>query len=265
MGLLDGIRKILGGTGQREEAAAPEAPRRYIPPAAPSTQVQSSPLERAPDEGRRMIQPVLLGEGDNGAAQDKILVKAQPSRSDDLCTFMLNREVLEGYSWFFRDASAAKDSPLAEAIFAMDSDVESVLLFGSTVTLTRKDKRSRDWLPLAKKVGALLRSHLEAGKPAIDPVILQSMPSEDEIRTKIESVITNEINPGLAGHGGNVQLLGVEGNTVRLQMGGGCQGCASAAMTMRMGIEEAIRRQVPQLGAVLDETDHAAGENPYFR
>jgi len=47
-------------------------------------------------------------------------------------------------------------------------------------------------------------------------------------------------------------------------MSGGCQGCASAQATLTLGIEKSIRQNVPEVTRVVDVTDHAGGENPYF-
>ena len=68
----------------------------------------------------------------------------------------------------------------------------------------------------------------------------------------------------LAAHGGFAQLKGVDGDKVYVLMGGGCQGCAVSAMTLRDGIEKAIREQVPEVTEVVDTTDHGAGDNPFY-
>src|SRR5207302_1530152 len=52
---------------------------------------------------------------------------------------------------------------------------------------------------------------------------------------------------------------------VLVQLGGGCQGCAQVDVTLRQGIEVAIKAAVPQITEVIDITDHAAGMNPYFQ
>ena len=49
-----------------------------------------------------------------------------------------------------------------------------------------------------------------------------------------------------------------------LRLAGGCQGCGMASVTLSQGIEVAIRDNVPEVTKVVDVTDHAAGENPYF-
>ena len=72
------------------------------------------------------------------------------------------------------------------------------------------------------------------------------------------------VNPGVASHGGFVNLLEVKDNVAYIQLGGGCQGCAQVDATLKQAIEVAIQRQVPEIVAVRDTTDHAAGTNPYF-
>lgn len=88
---------------------------------------------------------------------------------------------------------------------------------------------------------------------------------EDPIAARVHAVIQDQINPSVASHGGYVQLLDVKDGTAFVQLGGGCQGCGSADATVKQGIEAAICNEVPEIHAVLDVTDHAAGTNPYFK
>jgi Fe-S cluster biogenesis protein NfuA len=78
-------------------------------------------------------------------------------------------------------------------------------------------------------------------------------------------VLDRQINPSVAAHGGFVDLLEVRGGSAYVQLGGGCQGCAQVDVTLRQGIEVAIKAAVPQIMEVIDVTDHAAGTNPYFQ
>jgi len=85
-----------------------------------------------------------------------------------------------------------------------------------------------------------------------------------ELAEKVQAVLENQINPAIASHGGAAQLIGVEGNDIYLRLGGGCQGCGMAQVTLSQGIEASLRQAVPEIGNIIDATDHAAGENPYF-
>jgi Fe/S biogenesis protein NfuA len=86
----------------------------------------------------------------------------------------------------------------------------------------------------------------------------------EDLKTRVQELIESMINPAVAGHGGFVELVDVQDNRVYLQMGGGCQGCGAADVTLKQGIERLIKEEIPEVAEVLDATDHSAGSNPYY-
>jgi Fe/S biogenesis protein NfuA len=82
---------------------------------------------------------------------------------------------------------------------------------------------------------------------------------------QIQSILDTQINPAIAAHGGYINLLAVEGNTAYIEMGGGCQGCGMADVTLKQGVEASIVGVVPGIERVIDRTDHASGDNPYYK
>lgn len=88
---------------------------------------------------------------------------------------------------------------------------------------------------------------------------------DDPLTQRVQDVIDTQINPSVASHGGFITLLEVKDQTAFIALGGGCQGCGMADVTLKQGIEIAIKEAVPEIRAVLDSTDHAAGENPYYQ
>ena len=87
---------------------------------------------------------------------------------------------------------------------------------------------------------------------------------DDPLAQRVQDVLDTQINPGIAGHGGSVAIERLMGDTLYLRMGGGCQGCASAQLTLRQGVEQMIQAAVPEIKRIVDVTDHASGENPYY-
>jgi Fe/S biogenesis protein NfuA len=87
----------------------------------------------------------------------------------------------------------------------------------------------------------------------------------DPVAERVHRVIQDRINPGVASHGGHVTLLDVKEGTAYVRLGGGCQGCGHADTTVKDGIQAMICEEVPEIHTVLDVTDHAAGENPYYQ
>ena len=85
------------------------------------------------------------------------------------------------------------------------------------------------------------------------------------IEDRINYVLYNEINPGLAAHGGVVSLVEVTADKQAvLQFGGGCQGCSAVDITLKSSVQGTLLEQVPELAGVVDHTDHSFTENAYY-
>jgi Fe/S biogenesis protein NfuA len=85
-----------------------------------------------------------------------------------------------------------------------------------------------------------------------------------DVAQRVIQVLEQQVNPSIAAHGGRAELVAVEDATAYLRLGGGCQGCAMATVTLSQGIESAILQAVPEITSVVDVTDHQSGTNPYF-
>jgi Fe-S cluster biogenesis protein NfuA len=236
---------------------------------AESEAAASSGEPHGPREGpkaRKVIEaPMLIDAGAEELISDsgEVRIKAQPNADGQACSFMTNRILCRGFSWWFDSSSIGEDCPLAAIIFALPS-VDSVLLDGSVLTISLRADARVQWPVFAAQIGALIRTHLKAGKAIVAKQIVDTIPDEAAVRRDIQRVITEEINPGVAAHSGVITLESVRGNSVRITMGGGCQGCSAADVTLKSGIHRAFRDAVPRLGAIYDDTDHEAGTNPFF-
>ena len=87
----------------------------------------------------------------------------------------------------------------------------------------------------------------------------------DPAELRVQELFNSSINPSIASHGGYVDLIGIEGTTAYVQLGGGCQGCGMADVTLKQGIDVAIKETVPEIEQVVDVTDHDSGTNPYYQ
>ncbi len=87
---------------------------------------------------------------------------------------------------------------------------------------------------------------------------------DTELMAAVSDLLDREANPAIASHGGKVTIERVEDGDVYLRMSGGCQGCAASAMTLRNGIETMLRAAHPEIGNIIDLTDHNAGTNPFY-
>jgi Fe/S biogenesis protein NfuA len=129
------------------------------------------------------------------------------------------------------------------------------------VPATSMESISGATLDYSGSAGLVIRNPNKPMAPMVEGLV-----RDDELSARIESVISAEVNPALAAHGGFVTYVGHdETGTAFLTMGGGCHGCSMSRMTMLEGVQTTIIEQVPEVERVRDLTDHATGETPFYR
>jgi Fe-S cluster biogenesis protein NfuA len=201
------------------------------------------------------------------AAAD-IRITAEPIDTQR-CKFVLSVPVLAGGVRRFSTTHEAKGSPLAEAIFAIPGlAVSELIVSGNIITVVKQSPAP--WQAVGRAVGDAIRSTVTADVPAVaaaprpasgDP----SAVNDDALYERVAKVFDEQVNPMVARHGGRVELIDVQDAVVMLRMGGGCQGCGMADVTLRQGIEGMLAQLVPAVRGIVDITDHTSGANPYFQ
>ncbi len=192
----------------------------------------------------------------------EIKITGQPTLDPNVCKFIVGHPISIESTVICRNKEMAAGSPILEALFNIEG-VREIMITGSTLTIAKETFDS--WPEMGRKIGAAVRETIKSGRPLIDPDIQKRLPSEEKIRETIEKLFEEEVNPAIASHGGRVELADVEGTKIYLRLGGGCQGCSSATVTLRQGIEKAIRAALPDVTEIHDITDHAGGANPYYK
>ncbi len=199
---------------------------------------------------RKKKQP---DEAEMGVGGTSTVHVKEPAPDAGTVMLTMDRSVSPGKSVHFTSAVEAEGWPLIQKLFGVEA-VESVLLRDNFAIVARTE--AGKWATLVPALTATIQDYFST---------LSTEESEDELslRQRVQAVLDQEVNPGVANHGGVITLARVEGTRVYLHMGGGCQGCGMASVTMREGIEHLIRAKVPEVTEILDHTDHSAGTNPY--
>ena len=191
-----------------------------------------------------------------------VRIEATPSMMHpEQCTFRSSEPLFPNGSAYFADRSQSQGSQLVDRLFDIEN-VSEVLVNHDVVRVTLAG--DADWETKAPLVGMAIRDALASGAPLISEAVAASMLPPEEVRRRVQQVLDTIINPAVASHGGYVTLLDVNNNAVFLEFGGGCQGCGMVSVTLKYGVERTIRDEVPEVGEILDTTDHASGRNPYY-
>ena len=170
----------------------------------------------------------------------------------------------------FTSPAEAKGSPLAENLFTIPgAGITEVIVSGNLVTVVKDSPTP--WQAIGKTIGGAIRVALAGAQP---PIAARAEPAaapvsgeavdDDVLYDQVARLFDEQVNPMVARHGGRVELIDVQDAMVMLRLGGGCQGCGMADVTLRQGIEAMLSQSIPQVKGIVDITDHAAGANPYF-
>jgi Fe-S cluster biogenesis protein NfuA len=191
-------------------------------------------------------------------AQMKRRIIAQSSASDpDIMGFVMEAIVQAGPPVRFDGPDAG--APLSQALFAVEG-VRHVEVSAAAIWV-RKDSLAA-WDVLKPAIATAIRSALDGtdtplGAPKhTDP--------DTALLRAVEELLDNQVNPSVAAHGGHIGAERVVDGTVYLRMSGGCQGCAASAATLRDGVERMLRSALPEIRQIVDVTDHAEGDNPFY-
>lgn len=191
-------------------------------------------------------------------------IRAETSPADKhSMRFVLESDVQDGAMATFTDAASAQGAPLAEELFAIPG-VKMVDVSGAVVTVIKT--YDSEWDILKARIANALRSKISQSSAPLGHGVktLGQARTDAEIRLAVQEVLDRQANPAIASHGGHVRVTDVQNGVVSMLMSGGCQGCASSDATLRGGVESMIRAAVPEVRDIVDVTDHAAGETPFY-
>ena len=193
----------------------------------------------------------------------EIKIRGVPTASPTVCKFVIDRPIIKmGDSAYFRKGMEGK-SRLPKKLFELDY-IKKVGIEGDTIILTAYEWGDNyiDWPSKGKEVGKVIRDFLKLDVP---PIVLEAVEEQDdEVFKEVEDLIENLVNPSVGMHGGMVRLIKVVNGKAYVVMGGGCQGCSAASVTLKQGVESMIVAKVDEITEVVDITNHEAGTNPYY-
>ncbi|SMB96685.1 Scaffold protein Nfu/NifU [Hymenobacter roseosalivarius DSM 11622] len=193
-----------------------------------------------------------------------VSIYAEASPNPESMKFVLNTQFLsEGVSVDYPNLEAATNSPLAQELFNFDY-VGRVFIAANFVTITKTTEHQ--WAHLIPELRSFLKSYVESGGPVflVDPAAAQKAAqevaasgshSEEDQQTsqKIIDLLDNYVRPAVEQDGGNITFKSYQDGIVTVNLQGSCSGCPSATVTLKSGIENLLKRMVPEVKEVVAE------------
>ncbi len=160
--------------------------------------------------------------------------------------WVLSKEIApSGVTAHFEAPVGADVSPLAARLFAVPG-VVAVFLAPGFVTVTKREER--EWTDLAQPIVDALKAFAAAGEPALGPGFsAEGATADSAVVARIKALLENEVRPAVAMDGGDVVFAGFRDGVVEVVLQGSCVGCPSSTATLRFGIENRLREEIPEV------------------
>jgi Fe-S cluster biogenesis protein NfuA len=140
-------------------------------------------------------------------------------------------------------------SPLAARLFAVRG-VTGVFIASSFVTVSKRD--DAEWMELAEPLVETIKAFAASGDEALGPAHQsEAATSEGDVVARIRRVLEEEVRPAVAMDGGDVVFAGFRDGVVEVHLQGSCAGCPSSTATLRFGIEQRLREEIPEVAKVV--------------
>jgi Fe-S cluster biogenesis protein NfuA len=161
----------------------------------------------------------------------------------------------EGITYDFPTADTAGESPLAQDLFTLPY-VQRVFIMNNFVTITKSERF--EWHDIIAQLKQQIKQYLEEEKPVIQNDLSGSLApnaDEPEVDRKIKEILNEYVRPAVESDGGFIGFHSFDGQTgtVKVLLQGACSGCPSSSITLKMGIENLLKRMIPEVQSVIAE------------
>jgi len=174
-----------------------------------------------------------------------------PNSLKFVVNFML---IQEGISRDYPTIESTEQAPLAKSLFEKFDFIDRVFYMSNFITITKKE--DIDWFEVKGEIQQFIKSYLEEEKPVLTEEITQSLDDEltgNDAEAKIKGVLEEYIRPAVEMDGGAITLASYKDGIVTVQLQGSCSGCPSSTITLKSGIENLLKRMVPEVKEVVAE------------
>jgi NFU1 iron-sulfur cluster scaffold homolog, mitochondrial len=194
-----------------------------------------------------------------------VSVYAEANPNPESMKFVLNTSLMpEGQSVDYPSADSAAESPFAQELFNFDY-VGRVFIASNFVTITKSS--AHRWVELIPELRTFIKSYIEAGGPVFIEgfEIKSNKPSAEgangaeisegdaALSHKIIDLLDNYVRPAIEQDGGNIAFKSYHDGVVTVNLQGSCSGCPSATVTLKAGIENLLKRMIPEVKEVVAE------------
>jgi Fe-S cluster biogenesis protein NfuA len=182
------------------------------------------------------------------ASKELLNIYTEATPNPETMKFVANRMILPDESADFQTRESALKSPLATKLFEFPY-VNAVFIMNNFVTITKLS--TYEWFDISPKLKDFVKEYLESGAEILHPVEEVENNSEDsDTVVKIKNMLDTYVKPAVEMDGGAITFQSFDEGVVKVELRGSCSGCPSSTITLKSGIENMLKRMVPEVEAV---------------
>jgi NFU1 iron-sulfur cluster scaffold homolog, mitochondrial len=185
-----------------------------------------------------------------------VTVYAEATPNPESLKFVFNKNIIPGGSYDYANPEAANESPLARQLFQFNF-VKGVFIAQNFVTITKVEDAL--WAELIPIIRTFLKEYVQADSPILSPENesrkgeLVYDENDSESVKRIKDILAQSVRPVVEMDGGNIEFKSFDDGVVTLALKGSCSGCPSSTVTLKAGIENLLKRMVPEVKEVVAE------------
>jgi len=192
--------------------------------------------------------------------QVPVMIYSEATPNPNTLKFVTNKALFLNDSVEFFSAEETQEAPLAHELFAFNG-VKGVFISNNFISVNKSDEML--WAELMLPIKEFIKQHIEAGKPVFTEnfqkpkrTASNEIADDDEdVVIRIKGALDKYVKPAVEMDGGNISFVRFEDGILVLQLQGSCSGCPSSTVTLKQGIENLMKRFIPEVQEVVAENE----------
>lgn len=187
-----------------------------------------------------------------------VMIYTESTPNPNTLKFVVNRVLLAGDAVEFQSMEETEEAPLAKALFEQDN-ITNVFISNNFVTISKTEEAL--WQEMMIDVKEFLKAYFteekeiltENFKKADKQATNEIKETDSDVDVRIKAALDKYVKPAVEMDGGNISFVSFADGKLILQLQGSCSGCPSSTVTLKQGIENLLKRFVPEVQEVVAE------------
>ena len=189
-----------------------------------------------------------------------VMIYTESTPNPNTLKFVTNKALLLNDAVEFQHIDETNEAPLAKAFFGSEG-VTNVFISNNFVTITKQEELL--WAEMMIPIKEFLKKYIDEEGVILNENFVKLAKTasneinenDSDVEIRIKGALDKYVKPAVEMDGGNISFVKFEDGKLTLQLQGSCSGCPSSTVTLKQGIENLLKRFVPEVQEVVAENE----------